>query len=64
MRDYVFQLEVHLAEAQRQAARLLKQQRHLGHSLSEFGTSMSSLGKFETGALADSFMRTGEKAEV
>ncbi|KAK9806881.1 hypothetical protein WJX72_006093 [[Myrmecia] bisecta] len=64
VREYVFQLETQLAEAQRQAARLIKRQAELGLAMAEFGTSMVSLGKFEKGPLADSFMRLGEKAEA
>ena len=63
VREYMFQLEAHLAEAHRQAQRLIKQQGLLGASLSEFGTSMISLGKFEQGRLADNFINLGEKAE-
>ncbi len=63
VREYMFQLEAHLAEAHRQAQRLIKQQGLLGASLSEFGTSMVSLGKFEQGRLADNFINLGEKAE-
>ncbi|BDA48046.1 Sorting nexin-2 [Coccomyxa sp. Obi] len=63
VREYMFQLEAHLAEAHRQAQRLIKQQGMLGASLSEFGTSMVSLGKFEQGRLADNFINLGEKAE-
>ncbi|KAK9907498.1 hypothetical protein WJX75_004827 [Coccomyxa subellipsoidea] len=63
VREYMFQLEAHLAEAHRQAQRLIKQQGLLGHSLAEFGTSIISLGKFEQGRLADDFINLGEKAE-
>jgi hypothetical protein len=64
VREYISQLETHLAEALRQATRLIRRQTELGSSMSEFGTSMVSLGKFEAGALADSFTRMGEKADV
>lgn len=63
VREYMFQLEAHLAEAHRQAQRLIKQQGSLSSSLAEFGTSMVSLGKFEHGRLADNFINLGEKAE-
>ena len=59
----MFQLEGHLAEAHRQAQRLIRQQGSLGASLAEFGASMVGLGKFEQGAVADGFLNLGEKAE-
>lgn len=58
----MYQLEVHLSEAHRQAQRLIRQQGSLGSSLAEFGTAMVSLGKFEQGHLADGFINLGEKA--
>lgn len=64
VREYMYQLEDHLAEAHRQAQRLIKQQCSLGGSLAEFGVSMVSLGKFEQGHLADGFINLGEKAET
>ncbi len=60
----MFQLEGHLAEAHRQAQRLIRQQGSLGASLAEFGGSMLSLGKFEQGSVADGFISLGEKAEA
>ena len=63
VREYMFQLEGHLAEAHRQAQRLIRQQGSLGASLAEFGASMVGLGKFEQGAVADGFLNLGEKAE-
>ena len=62
VREYMYQLEVHLSEAHRQAQRLIRQQGSLGSSLAEFGTAMVSLGKFEQGHLADGFINLGEKA--
>ena len=62
VREYMYQLEVHLSEAHRQAQRLIRQQGSLGTSLAEFGTAMVSLGKFEQGHLADGFINLGEKA--
>ena len=59
----MFQLEGHLAEAHKQAQRLIRQQGSLGSSLSDFGLSMVSLGRFEQGHLADGFINLGEKAE-
>ena len=62
VKEYMYQLEVHLSEAHRQAQRLIRQQGSLGASLAEFGTAMVSLGKFEQGHLADGFINLGEKA--
>ena len=62
MREYVGQLEGHLGEVHRHAARLIKRQAELGASLSEFGAAMVGLGKFEQPPLADHFVSLGEKA--
>lgn len=40
VREYVGQLEVHLAEAHKQAARLIRRQDALSGALADFGTSM------------------------
>ena len=48
MREYIAALETHLAEAHRQAVRLVKRQATLGSSLAEFGTAMIALGKCVT----------------
>lgn len=63
VRDYIFQLEGHLAEAHRQAARLIKRQLELGQATQEFGKSMEGLGKFEDGRLADGFLELGNKSD-
>ncbi len=44
VRDYVNQLEGHLAEAHRQSARLIKRQAELGQAVQEFGKAMEALG--------------------
>jgi sorting nexin-1/2 len=64
VREYVGQLETHLAEAHKQAARLIRRQDALSGALADFGASMVGLGKFEGGDLAQSFMRMGDKAEL
>jgi hypothetical protein len=51
MREYIAALETHLAEAHRQAVRLVKRQATLGSSLAEFGTAMIALGKCVTSAV-------------
>ncbi len=43
----MFELERHLGEAHRQAARLVRHQAELGESVREFGASMASLGRYE-----------------
>ncbi|KAK9843542.1 hypothetical protein WJX81_008116 [Elliptochloris bilobata] len=63
VRDYMYQLEAHLAEVHRQAQRLIRQQAGLGGALAEFGESMLGLGKFERGPLADGFSNLGAKAD-
>ena len=64
VRDYMYQLEAHLAEVHRQAQRLIRQQASLGGALAEFGESMLGLGKFESGPLADGFSNLGAKADT
>lgn len=64
VRDYVVQLEAHLAEVHRQSQRLIERQSKLGSSMSEFGTSMVALGKFESGTLAQKFTKLGERADT
>lgn len=63
VRDYVFQLEGHLSEAHRQAARLIKRQTELGQAVQEFGKAMEGLGKFEEGRLSDGFAALGNKSD-
>ena len=58
------QLEAHLAEVHRQSQRLIERQSKLGSTLSDFGTSMVALGRFESGTLAQKFTELGEKADT
>lgn len=44
VREYINQLEAHLAEAHRQSARLIKRQAELGQAVQEWGKAMESLG--------------------
>ena len=62
VKEYILQLEAHLAETHRQATRLIKRQSELGASLGEFGSSLMGLGKFEHPPLADQFISMGEKS--
>ena len=57
------QLEAHLAEVHRQSQRMIERQSKLGLSMSEFGASMVTLGKFESGTLAQKFTKLGERAD-
>ena len=47
VRAYYTELERHLGEAHRQAARLVRHQAELGEAVHEFGLAMSALGRFE-----------------
>ena len=64
VREYVTQLEAHLAEVHRQSQRLIERQSKLGSSMSDFGASMAALGKFESGTLAQKFTKLGERADT
>ena len=64
VRDYVVQLEAHLAEVHRQAQRLIERQSKMGSSMSDFGASMVALGKFESGTLAQKFTKLGERSDT
>lgn len=64
VREYVTQLETHLAEVHRQSQRLIERQSKLGGSMSDFGASMVALGKFESGTLAQKFTKLGERADT
>ena len=63
VKDYILELESHMAETHRQASKLIKRQGELGLSLGEFGSSLMVLGKFEQSALADHFVNIGEKSQ-
>lgn len=62
VKEYLLELEAHLAETHRQASRLIKRQGELGASLAEFGSSLLGLGKCEQPPLADQFLTMGEKS--
>ncbi|KAL0337032.1 UNVERIFIED_CONTAM: Sorting nexin 1 [Sesamum calycinum] len=64
MKNYIFQLEDHLAEAQKHAYRLVKRHRELGQSLSEFGKAVKLLGDCEGNALGKAFSELGAKSEI
>nr|XP_016448936.1 PREDICTED: sorting nexin 1 [Nicotiana tabacum] len=64
MKSYIFELEDHLAEAQKHAYRLVKRHRELGESLSEFGKAVKLLGTCEDDALGKAFSELGAKSEI
>ncbi|KAL3151971.1 hypothetical protein ABBQ32_001094 [Trebouxia sp. C0010 RCD-2024] len=64
VRDYVVQLEAHLAEVHRQSQRLIERQSKMASSMSDFGASMVALGRFESGTLAQKFTKLGERADT
>lgn len=64
LKHYIFELENHLAEAQKHAYRLVKRHRELGQSLSDFGKAAKLLGACEGNALGKAFTELGAKSEV
>ncbi|MCL7039043.1 hypothetical protein MKW94_008714, partial [Papaver nudicaule] len=63
LKRYVFELEVHLEEAQKHAYRLVKRHRELGQTLSEFGKAVKLLGACEGKQLGKAFTDLGMKSE-
>ncbi|KAL6273394.1 hypothetical protein ACE6H2_024086 [Prunus campanulata] len=64
LKHYIFELENHLAEAQKHAYRLVKRHRELGQSLSDFGKAAKLLGACEGNALGKAFTELGAKSEA
>ncbi|KAK6147220.1 hypothetical protein DH2020_018132 [Rehmannia glutinosa] len=64
LKNYIFQLEDHLAEAQKHAYRLVKRHRELGQSLSDFGKAVKLLANCEGNALGKAFTELGAKSEI
>ncbi|XP_057549588.1 sorting nexin 1-like [Amaranthus tricolor] len=64
MKHYIFELEVHLAEAQKHAFRLVKRHKELGQSLSDFGKAVKLLGECEGDSLGKAFSELGTKSEA
>lgn len=64
MKNYIFELEEHLAEAQKHAYRLVKRHRELGESLSDFGKAVKLLGTCDDDALGKAFSELGAKSEI
>ncbi|KAB2607843.1 sorting nexin 1-like [Pyrus ussuriensis x Pyrus communis] len=64
LKHYIFELENHLAEAQKHAYRLVKRHRELGQSLADFGKAAKLLGTCEGNALGKAFTELGVKSET
>lgn len=64
LKNYIFELEDHLAEAQKHAYRLVKRHRELGQSLSDFGKAVNLLGACEGNTLGKVFSELGAKSEI
>lgn len=64
LKHYIFELEEHLAEAQKHAYSLVKRHRELGESLSSFGKAIKVLGSSEDNALGKAFSELGAKSEL
>ncbi|XP_057843444.2 sorting nexin 1 isoform X1 [Cryptomeria japonica] len=64
LKHYVFELEDHLSEAQKQAFRLVKRHRELGQSLVDFGKAIKLLGDCEGGSLGKAFSALGSQSEM
>ncbi|KAJ0088493.1 hypothetical protein Patl1_32625 [Pistacia atlantica] len=64
LKHYVFELENHLAEAQKHAYRLVKRHKELGQSLSDFGKAAKLLGACEGDSLGKTFSELGVKSET
>ncbi|XP_076911822.1 sorting nexin 1-like [Bidens hawaiensis] len=64
LKRYIFELEDHVAEAQKHAYRLVKRHRELGQSLADFGKAIKLLGACEKDALGTAFTELGAKSEM
>ncbi|XP_078181601.1 sorting nexin 1 [Carex rostrata] len=64
LKTYIFELENHLAETQKQAFRLVKRHRELGQSLADFGKAMKLLGACEGESFGKAFSELGSKGEI
>lgn len=64
LKHYIFELEDHLAEAQKHSYRLVKRHRELGQSLADFGKAVKLLGSCEADALGKAFSELGSKSEI
>jgi sorting nexin-1/2 len=63
LKNYVVELEDHLAEAQRHSMRLVKRQRESGKVLADFSKAIKLLSQCETGALKQALGDIADRAE-
>eukprot|EP00252_Welwitschia_mirabilis_P019420 TRINITY_DN4493_c0_g2_i3.p1 TRINITY_DN4493_c0_g2~~TRINITY_DN4493_c0_g2_i3.p1 ORF type:complete len:297 (+),score=58.36 TRINITY_DN4493_c0_g2_i3:118-1008(+) len=63
-KNYINELEDHLAEVQKQAYRLVKRHKELGQSLVDFGKAIKLLGACEGGSLEKAFSELGAQSEL
>ncbi|KAI5065247.1 hypothetical protein GOP47_0019942 [Adiantum capillus-veneris] len=63
LKHYIFELEDHLAEAQKQSFRLAKRHKELGQALVDFGKAMKELGSCENANLQKAFSELGSQSE-
>jgi len=63
LKNYIGELEDHLAEAQRHAMRLVKRQRESGKVLADFGKAVKLLSECESGALKKALADVGDRAD-
>ncbi|XP_010452531.1 PREDICTED: sorting nexin 1-like [Camelina sativa] len=64
LKHYIYELENHLAEAQKHAYRLVKRHRELGQSLLDFGKAVKLLGACEGEPTGKAFSDLGTKSEL
>lgn len=64
LKHYIFELENHMAEAQKHAYRLVKRHREYGQSLSDLGKAFKLLGDCEVDSLGKAFLELGTKSEA
>ncbi|XP_010423384.2 PREDICTED: sorting nexin 1 isoform X1 [Camelina sativa] len=64
LKHYIFELENHLAEAQKHAYRLVKRHRELGQSLLDFGKAVKLFGACEGEPTGKAFSDLGTKSEL
>ena len=64
LKHYIFELEDHLTEAQKQSFRLAKRHKELGQALVDFGKAIKDLGSCENAYLQKAFSELGSQAEL
>ncbi|KAK1427144.1 hypothetical protein QVD17_15827 [Tagetes erecta] len=64
LKRYIYELEDHVAEAQKHAYRLVKRHRELSQCLADFGKAIKLLGACEGDTLGTAFSEIGAKSEM